>query len=63
MSGNFHFTKNTVQAEIFCNRCMKMTQWRIADGRRQYCIPCYDRKKDADAQTLVKPPAEQGRLF
>jgi hypothetical protein len=20
---------------------MKMTQWRVADGRRQWCIACY----------------------
>lgn len=63
MSGNFHFTKNTVQAEIFCNRCMKMTQWRIADGRRQYCLVCYDRKKQPDAKQETEPQAEQGRLF
>lgn len=42
-----HFTKSTVEASIWCNRCNKPTPWRIADGRRQYCIPCSERPKEA----------------
>jgi len=38
-----HFTKATVEASIFCQKCMKFTPWRIADGRRQFCLVCYDR--------------------
>jgi hypothetical protein len=37
-----HYTKNTVRAEIFCMKCRKLTPWRIADGRRQYCLLCYE---------------------
>ena len=56
-----HFTKNTVQASIFCERCMKMTPWKIADGRRQFCLICYDKRKTEDA---AKPVAvTQGSLF
>ena len=36
-----HYSKSTVEASIFCPKCMKMTQWRVADGRRQWCIACY----------------------
>ena len=38
-----HFTKGTVQASVWCNRCRKDTAWRIADGRRQFCTICYNR--------------------
>jgi hypothetical protein len=56
-----HYTKNTVQAAIWCNSCGKITPWRIADGRRQYCIPCYETKpRDAKTPTLA---AEQSNLF
>ena len=61
--GKFHFTKGTVEASIFCNRCMKMTPWRVADGRRQYCLTCYDKRKEADSQIPVKPEDKQGSLF
>ena len=50
-----HFTKNTVQASIFCERCMKMTPWKVADGRRQFCLVCYDNRKAEDA---TKPVVE-----
>jgi len=42
--GKFHFTKATTEASCWCNRCNKNTLWRIVDGRRSYCIPCYDAK-------------------
>jgi hypothetical protein len=41
-----HFTKTTTEAAVWCNKCGKETPWRVADGRRQYCIPCYDRRPD-----------------
>src|ERR1700743_721406 len=40
-----HFTKGTVEAAIFCPRCMRETMWRIADGRRQYCLKCNEKPK------------------
>jgi hypothetical protein len=42
--GNFHFTKNTVEASIWCNACNKATPWKILNGRRGYCIACFDAK-------------------
>lgn len=41
--GKFHFTKDTVEASIWCNRCNKATPWRVLQGKRAYCIPCYQR--------------------
>jgi len=38
-----HYTKATTEALIFCKRCMNETLWRVADGRRQWCIPCYEK--------------------
>ena len=38
-----HYTKTTVEASVWCNRCGKETPWRIADGRRQFCLVCYEK--------------------
>ena len=58
-----HWPKSTVEAQIFCNRCMKMTQWKIADGRQQFCLACYDAKKAADDAKKAEPEDTQGKLF
>jgi hypothetical protein len=44
---------------------MKETPWKIADGRRQFCLVCYDRKvaEIAEWQKKSKPLVEQGKLF
>ena len=56
-----HFTKGTVQAALFCNTCMKETPWKIADGRRQFCMTCYEKRQEKKEE---KPPMEtQGDLF
>ena len=36
--GKFRFTKSTVQANCWCNKCGKETPWRIAGGKRSYCL-------------------------
>ncbi len=53
-----HYPKLTVEASIFCKTCMKMTPWRIAGGKRQFCIPCYERDH-APKPEATAPPAEQ----
>lgn len=63
-----HYTKNTVEATIFCPVCMKFTAWRIAGGLRSYCIACFelDRATDAAAAEVEAkrgPVATQGSLF
>lgn len=58
-----HYTKLTTQAAIFCRKCMKETPWRIADGRRQYCLTCYERER-ADHGAEHKPtPTYQPSLL
>lgn len=59
-----HYTKGTVEASIWCNKCRKETPWRIADGRRQYCLTCY--AKPAAEESSAPPPdleVGQGDLF
>jgi len=56
-----HYTKNTVEATIWCNTCRRETPWRILGGKRAYCIPCHDQPTAAPAK---KPgPAPQPGLF
>lgn len=64
-----HYTKDTTEAIIFCAKCMDETRWRVADGRRQYCLKCYEKAETRraaeraalDAETELR--AMQGSLF
>jgi formylmethanofuran dehydrogenase subunit E len=56
-----HYTKNTVEASVWCNHCGKMTPWRILGGKRAYCIPCYERRAEPKPPRPPKP--EQGNLW
>ena len=47
-----HYTRNTVEATCWCNKCGKMTQHRIDDGRRGPCL---------EHETPVKPKPESKR--
>lgn len=57
--GKFHYTKNTVESSEWCNTCGKKTPWRILQGKRGYCIPCYDAK----ASKPEEPVERQTDLF
>lgn len=57
-----HYTLATVEDSIWCNACGKMTQWRVAERRRQYCIPCF-KKSSGKKLEAAKPVDLQGRLF
>lgn len=35
-----HYTKNTVSASAWCNKCGRATQHRIDSGRRGSCLVC-----------------------
>lgn len=64
--GKFHFTKSTVQANCWCNRCNKETPWRISGGKRAYCIPCYEKSGKVVPKFVAAHPPEsdpQGDLF
>ena len=56
-----HYTKNTVEASAWCNTCNRMTQWRIADGKRSYCLEHNEPYKVGS----IKPPEPdpQRKLF
>ncbi len=58
-----HFTKDTTEAAIFCNKCMKETMWRIADGRRQWCIACYEKQQSPEKKKEEPPQDIQQNLF
>lgn len=58
-----HFTKTTVEASIYCTRCGKDTPWRIADGRRQFCLVCYDKPVDKKPVIQATPAPAQADLF
>jgi hypothetical protein len=55
-----HFTKSTVEAAVWCNRCNKETPWRIADGRRQFCLTCYSKPSE---EKPAATPDDQFDLF
>jgi hypothetical protein len=60
------FTKSTVEAQCWCNRCGKQTIHRIDNGRKGACLTCMDRLEKMHAQlSLLKPleTEEQLELF
>jgi hypothetical protein len=57
-----HYTKATVEASVWCNRCGKETPWRIADGRRQFCLACYEKSLEIVGKSGALG-GEQGDLF
>jgi hypothetical protein len=54
-----HFTKNTVEATVWCKRCGKVTPHRIDDGRRGPCLVCLERPTRPTKATVFK----SGLLF
>lgn len=55
------FTKNTVEAVIWCVPCHKETLWKVAGGRPQYCTECYDKRQTEEKS--AEPSAVQQDLF
>lgn len=41
-----HFTKNTVAAQYWCNKCNANTMHRVDDGRISYCLICLGKLED-----------------
>ena len=56
------FTRNTVEAQCWCNPCGKRTQWKIADGRPMHCLECFG-KLEAKKTEKPEPMEEQQGLF
>lgn len=57
-----HFTKNTVSAEFFCNKCCRFTQHRIDGNRKGPCLRCIELLEKRHAAQR-EPPAKQESLF
>jgi hypothetical protein len=55
------FTKDTVQASIWCVKCHRETLWAISGGRPLYCMVC--QAKPLDEVKPQDPPAVSGNLF
>jgi len=57
-----HYTKNTLEATVWCNRCNAMTQHRVDSGRRGPCLPCMEKQKaDNEVKRIRKGLAEEAR--
>lgn len=56
------FSKGTVMAAMWCDKCHAETVWKIAGGRPQYCMKCYDYKNNP-VPAAKKKKAIQDKLF
>ena len=54
-----HYTKNVVEASVWCKVCGKFTMHRIDGGRRGPCLNCMNALPPA----IKKDPPKQDRLF
>lgn len=52
-----YFTKNTVEAKLWCKRCFKYTMHRIDKGRKGPCLDCCTRARPQNK--VPDPQAEQ----
>ena len=46
-----HYTKNTLEATCWCNKCNRMTQHRVDGGRRG---PCLEHQAPKYSQEQIK---------
>lgn len=58
-----HFSKNTVSASFYCNKCRKFTQHKISDGRKSHCLECAVKLDQLCAERKREPQAVQEGLF
>lgn len=56
-----HFTKSTVEASFWCNKCHQPTMHSVHDGRRGACLVCL--AKLAESKPASLPAAKQESLF
>jgi hypothetical protein len=52
-----HYTKTTVTASIWCNKCYRMTEHHVYGGKRGPCSVCLT-KLNEDHDRRVKEEAE-----
>jgi hypothetical protein len=58
-----HFTRNTISAVFWCNKCEKQTQHRIDDRRKGPCLECVARLERGHDETAKPEVERQGELF
>lgn len=63
-----HYTKNTVEARAWCNKCDRATMHRVDRGRLGSCLDCIERldklsKALQEQRTLEGIQPEQIGLF
>ena len=46
-----HYTKNTQECNVWCNKCQKSTPHRVDSGRRGPCLECIARMDDVIKNT------------
>ena len=49
-----HYTKNTLECTVYCNKCAKFTQHRVDDGRRGPCLECIKRREVENEVRRIK---------
>lgn len=59
------FTKDTVEASLYCRQCVRNTMWTILGGRPAYCQVCYAKSAAESAAKRDAEPEEdrQQRLW
>lgn len=58
-----HFTRNTISASLWCNKCGKPTQHRIDGVKRGPCLECVERLEMAHKLIAKAATEKQGELF
>ncbi len=58
-----HFTKATIEAEVFCKPCGKSTQWEINGGRPMRCLRCSGRLEEEHNKPKVKADKQDAFNF
>jgi ribosomal protein L44E len=52
-----HFTKDTVSARCWCNKCSTFTDHKVSNGilNKHHCLPCAE-KQEAEHQYRLSHP-------
>ena len=59
-----HYTRNTFEVSVWCNKCRKDTPHRVLGGKLAYCIPCFKKSEEVSAAEKNAPAKPtQGSLW
>lgn len=58
-----HYTRSTVEAQEYCNRCNKQTMHQVFDRRLANCLECMKRNNDSIKNNVKAPEDKQESLF